>query len=147
MRDAKKRKNAREEFRVKTDAEVVGEELDRAQRILRDLAAKLVPAHAAEMDERERPTLTDASEAATEEALHHLGRVKGAMYLERIAKGMSADDLEKGSGWKAHTIRQFENREADAMVSSLFRYAAGLRAAGVKGRLELRWVHEREEAA
>jgi hypothetical protein len=76
------------------------------------------------------------------QALHLLGRVKGAMFMERVARGIPAHALSEGSGWKAHTLTQFENRESDAMVSSLLRYAAGLRRAGVKGHLEIRWVSD-----
>lgn len=133
----KDRKNARETFRLKTDAEELAAELERGITALHGTVGRLRAAHDAEYDDRPAP-----EGDPTAEALHVLGRIKGAMYLERVAAGLPADALSSGSGWKAHTLTQFENRDADALVSSLFRYAAGLRRAGVKGHLEIRWVRE-----
>lgn len=137
--DSPRRKNAREDFRRLTDAEAYAQELERTMRSLQTLVAKLIPEHEAESDARPaRETGTTSDILAM--TLASLGRVKGRMYLERVARGLFAGDIALGSGWSEHTLRQFENRESDAMVSSLFRYAAGLRAAGVPGRIEIRWV-------
>lgn len=141
-RDTPKRKNAREDFRRITDAEAVAQELELTIQALRRTVAKLVPALEAECDASEaaQPHQFDPSDAAMQETLNLLGRIKGRMYLERVMRGLTAKDISAGTGWSEHTLRQFEQRESDAMVSSLFRYAAGLRSAGIQGHLEIRWV-------
>lgn len=139
--DSPKRKNAREDFRRLTDAEAYAQELERTMRSLQTLVAKLIPEHEEESDARmAAPADTGTTSDILATTLTSLGKVKGRMYLERVARGLFAKDIAPGSGWSEHTLRQFENRESDAMVSSLFRYAAGLRAAGIPGHIEIRWV-------
>lgn len=144
--DSPRRKNAREDFRRLTDAEAYAQELERTMRSLQVLIGKLIPEHEAESDARLAALpQTGTSSDVLAEALGSLGKVKGRMYLERVAQGLFAKDLAPGSGWSEHTLRQFENRESDAMVSSLFRYASGLRAAGIPGHIEIRWVPDAQE--
>lgn len=137
-----RRKNAREEFRLKTDAEALAVELERAMRAIQDAVSRLPLAHLAEIEAR--PLRADEQRFMAE-ALHALNRVKGQMFLERVMRGLPVYRLTAGTGWSRATIQQFENRESDAYVSSLFRYAAGLRAAGVRGHIEIRWVPDHNE--
>ena len=137
-RDVKKRRNAREEFRLRTDAEAVAEELEAAQRIITNALRRLQREHEAEL----RAMVPPSPESIEEETLRLLGGLKGQLYLARATAGLAVTDITAGTGWGEHTLRQFENRNSDGLVSSLVRYAAGLRAAGVKGRIEMRWVPE-----
>lgn len=129
-------KNAREVFRLHTDAEEFARKIEKALTPLRAALRQIADAYEEEVAESPIPE----GENYMEEALRVLGQVKGQMYLQRFLAGLTAEEVAVGAQWSQHTLSQFENRDADGLVSSLFRYAAGLRRAGVAGRIEIRWV-------
>lgn len=138
--DTPKRKNERQSFRWISDAEYLGQELEAAIRQLNGIGRKLVPHHEAEFGGPPTPAEGDPVEAIMADTNRMLGAVKGRMYLERATRGLDAEHLAPGTGWSGHTIRGFEQRDGDGLVSSLLRYAAGLRHAGVPGHIEIHWV-------
>ncbi|MBM0206659.1 hypothetical protein JNW90_29340 [Micromonospora sp. STR1s_5] len=128
----------RDNHRQRSEPELVAADIERVRHLLDGMARRLVGW------ETNRPPASDLPPLHPwdwmGEALRTVNGVKGRMYLARQSAGLYAGDLSAGSGWSADTLRQFEMRETDTYASSLFRYANGLRQAGIRGRIELRWV-------
>lgn len=81
-------------------------------------------------------------EAAKAAAIRAASLVKGQLFMARVGAGLTAREVGRAAGWSETTLRQVETREVDVMLSSLFRWAAGLRAAGVPGHIEVRYVRD-----